>query len=51
MILEGHQLTIGYQDRVVGTGLDVRLQKGEVLALLGPKAVARPRCSRRCSGY
>ena len=36
MILEGHQLTIGYQDRVVGTGLDVQLQKGEVLALLGP---------------
>ena len=36
MILEGHQLTIGYQDRVVGTGLDVKLQKGEVLALLGP---------------
>jgi iron complex transport system ATP-binding protein len=36
MILEGHQLTIGYQDRIVGTGLDVKLQKGEVLALLGP---------------
>ena len=36
MILEGHQLTIGYQDRIVGTGLDVKLAKGEVLALLGP---------------
>ncbi len=36
MILEGHQLTIGYQDRVVGTGLDVKLENGEVLALLGP---------------
>ena len=36
MILEGHQLTIGYPDRIVGTGLDVKLQKGEVLALLGP---------------
>ena len=36
MILEGHQLTIGYPDRIVGSGLDVRLQKGEVLALLGP---------------
>jgi iron complex transport system ATP-binding protein len=36
MILEGRQLTIGYQDRVVGTGLDVQLAKGEVLALLGP---------------
>jgi len=36
MILEGHDLTIGYPDRVVGTGLDVKLSKGEVLALLGP---------------
>ena len=36
MILEGHNLTIGYPDRVVGTGLDVKLSKGEVLALLGP---------------
>jgi iron complex transport system ATP-binding protein len=36
MILQGHQLSIGYPDRVVGTGLDVRLENGEVLALLGP---------------
>lgn len=36
MILEGRDLTIGYSDRVVGRGLDVRLAKGEVLALLGP---------------
>ncbi len=36
MILEGRNLTIGYADRVVGTGLDVTLGKGEVLALLGP---------------
>ena len=36
MILEGHQLTIGYPDRVVGSGLDVKLENGEVLALLGP---------------
>ena len=36
MILEGHQLTIGYPDRVVGAGLDVKLENGEVLALLGP---------------
>src|SRR5262249_29957207 len=36
MTLEGHGLTIGYPDRVVGVGLDVRLAKGEVLALLGP---------------
>jgi iron complex transport system ATP-binding protein len=34
--LEGHALTIGYGDRVVGRGLDVTLAKGEVLALLGP---------------
>ena len=36
MILEGHQLTIGYPERVVGAGLDVQLARGEVLALLGP---------------
>ncbi len=36
MILGGHKLTIGYPDRTVGTGLDVALNTGEVLALLGP---------------
>ena len=36
MILEGHKLSIGYPDRVVGSGLDVQLANGEVLALLGP---------------
>jgi iron complex transport system ATP-binding protein len=36
MILSGHNLTIGYPDRTVGTGLDIALNKGEVLALLGP---------------
>ena len=36
MKLEGQNLTIGYRDRVVGSGLDVGLRTGEVLALLGP---------------
>ncbi|MBV8918727.1 MAG: ABC transporter ATP-binding protein [Bradyrhizobium sp.] len=36
MILSGHDLTIGYRDRVVGSHLDVALKTGEVLALLGP---------------
>ncbi len=36
MRIEGHALTIGYPDRVVGRGLDVGLETGEVLALLGP---------------
>jgi len=36
MILSGHDLTIGYPDRIVGEGLDVALAAGEVLALLGP---------------
>ena len=36
MILSGHDLTIGYSDRVVGRHLDVTLTTGEVLALLGP---------------
>ncbi|MEJ0074682.1 MAG: ABC transporter ATP-binding protein [Alphaproteobacteria bacterium] len=36
MILAGHKLSIGYPDRLVGTNLDVALNRGEVLALLGP---------------
>jgi iron complex transport system ATP-binding protein len=36
MILSGHDLTIGYTDRVIGTRLDVALATGEALALLGP---------------
>src|SRR5205814_4791780 len=36
MTLAGRALHIGYSDRVVGRDLDVRLQQGEVLALLGP---------------
>jgi iron complex transport system ATP-binding protein len=36
MILEARDLTMGYPDRVVGSGLNVTLGKGEVLALLGP---------------
>ena len=36
MILSGRALTIGYVDRTVGSGLDVSLATGEVLALLGP---------------
>ena len=36
MSLQGHNLSIGYPDRLVGSGLSVRLAEGEVLALLGP---------------
>jgi iron complex transport system ATP-binding protein len=36
MTIEGHDLAIGYPDRLVGKGLNVRLMEGEVLALLGP---------------
>jgi iron complex transport system ATP-binding protein len=36
MRLAGRALTIGYSDRVVGRGLDVAIEQGEVLALLGP---------------
>jgi iron complex transport system ATP-binding protein len=36
MRLEGIALAIGYRDRLVGSGLDVALAEGEVLALLGP---------------
>jgi iron complex transport system ATP-binding protein len=36
MILAGHNLTIGYSERVVGRSLDIALSTGGVLALLGP---------------
>jgi iron complex transport system ATP-binding protein len=36
MILSGHDLSIGYRERVVGHHLDIALKTGEVLALLGP---------------
>ena len=36
MTLAGRSLTIGYHDREVGRDLDVALEQGEVLALLGP---------------
>jgi iron complex transport system ATP-binding protein len=36
VMLAARNLTIGYGRKVVGTGIDVSLQAGEVLALLGP---------------
>jgi iron complex transport system ATP-binding protein len=36
MTIAGRDLSIGYPDRLVGTGLNVHLAQGEVLALLGP---------------
>jgi iron complex transport system ATP-binding protein len=36
VILSGHDLSIGYRDRLVGSALDLKLATGEVLALLGP---------------
>ena len=36
MILAARDVTIGYPDHIVGSGLDVALETGEVLALLGP---------------
>jgi iron complex transport system ATP-binding protein len=34
--IEARDLAIGYPDRLVGSGLNLRLAQGEVLALLGP---------------
>lgn len=36
MTLAGQNLTIGYGERVVGRALNIALEEGEVLALLGP---------------
>lgn len=34
--IAGHNLSIGYPGRLVGEGLSIRVNEGEVLALLGP---------------
>ncbi|MBY0530379.1 MAG: ABC transporter ATP-binding protein [Xanthobacteraceae bacterium] len=36
MTIAAQKLSIGYRDRLVGTGLDIALREGESLALLGP---------------
>jgi iron complex transport system ATP-binding protein len=36
MTIAGQNLSIGYPERLVGSGLNVRVAEGEVLALLGP---------------
>ena len=41
MKLAGHDLAIGYSDRVVGRDLNVALSTGEVLALLGPNGAGK----------
>jgi iron complex transport system ATP-binding protein len=41
MKLSGHDLTIGYRDRIVGRHLNIALATGEVLALLGPNGCGK----------
>jgi len=41
MKLSGHDLTIGYRDRIVGRNLSIALATGEVLALLGPNGCGK----------
>jgi hypothetical protein len=47
--LSGHDLTIGYRDRIVGRHLNIALAAGEVLLCSAQTAAAKPPRSRRYS--
>lgn len=44
MSLAAFDLVYGYRERIIGRDIALSLARGEVLALLGPMAAARPRC-------
>jgi ABC-type multidrug transport system ATPase subunit len=51
VVIEAQDLQKGFGDRVLIDGLSFSLPRGGIVGIIGRTASARPRCSRRSSGW